>query len=224
MGLPRQGNHFSRTERRRLVLSDILRSEDSFNLGGILTNQRSAAKPWFCDERFDSARARSAIIYPLSFVRSERIQRGFFKECLDRGVTHVVLAGAGLHLLKGRFHDFAASVSCFSGKTRFNDPSRISVEACTKPSRITQFECWLSSGVVSAHAHEITIADAREVSSCCLRESKKFEKVWLSLRQTIARKNHVCAFLPLSLGSFISGVADSDSLPANMKTNSQEKG
>ena len=27
---------------------------------------------------------------------------------LDCGVTHVVLAGAGLHLLKGLFHDFAS--------------------------------------------------------------------------------------------------------------------
>ena len=89
-------------------VSDILQSEDTFNLGGIRTNHCSATKPCFCVDRFKSARARSAIIYPLSFVRSERIQRGFFKKCLDREVTHVVLAGAGLHLLKGSFHDFAS--------------------------------------------------------------------------------------------------------------------
>ena len=53
---------------------------------------------------------------------------------------------------------------------------RISVGACTKASIITQFESWLSSGAVSAHAHEITDADAREVSSSCLRASKRFEK------------------------------------------------
>ena len=129
-------------------------------------------------------------------------------------MTQVVLAGAGLHLLKGRFHDFAASVSSFFSNTRFNDPSRFLVKACTKPSKITQFESWLSSGVVSAHAHKIIDADVREVSSCCLLESKRFEKVWPSLRRTNAWKNHVCAFLPLSLGSFISGFADSDSLPA----------
>ena len=92
------------------------------------------------------------------------------------------------------------------------------------PTRYTQFESWILSRVVFAHAHEITDAAAREVSSCCFRVSKRFEKVWPSLRQTKARKNHVFAFLPLSLGSFISGVADSDSLPANMETNSQKKG
>ena len=72
-----------------------------------------------------------------------------------------------------------------------------------------------------AHAHDITDADAREDSSGSLRASKRFEKVWPSLRRTQARKNHVFDCIPRSLGWFISGDADSDSLSAYMKTFSE---
>ena len=42
------------------------------------------------------------------------------------------------------------------------------------------------------HVNEITDAEVRVVSSCCLRASKRFENVWQSFTRTQARNDHVC--------------------------------
>jgi hypothetical protein len=48
------------------------------------------------------------------------------------------------------------------------------------------------------HAHEITVAEAREMFICCFRASKRFENVWPSLRRTQDLNDHVCtSFRPL---------------------------
>ena len=77
------------------------------------------------------------------------------------------------------------------------------------------------------HAHEITDAEAREVSSCYLRASKRFENVWPSFRRTQARNDHVCAsLLPSWMLESASSDADSASLSAKLcqhLTNSQKK-
>ena len=101
------------SERRRLVLSNILWSEDSFNLGGILTNHRSAANHRFAAIVFAVTGSKLLALDSRSstrFLLSEASGSSevFFKKCLDHGVTHVDLAWAGLHLLKGRFHNFAS--------------------------------------------------------------------------------------------------------------------
>ena len=78
---------------------------------------------------------------------------------------------------------------------------------------------------MSAHAHEITDAVARELVSCFLRAFKRFENVWLSLSRTVlrtqARDIHICVRLSLSsmpgsLGAFFSD-ADSASLSAQYR-------
>jgi hypothetical protein len=111
------------------------------------------------------------------------------------------------------------AVFSFSGNTRFNDPSRILFEAWTKPSRYMPFKSWNASGEGCTHAHEITDAEAREVSSCFLRISKRFEKVWPSSRLTKTRNDHVFASLPLSreLGASTSEEADSASLAVSIE-------
>ena len=75
-----------------------------------------------------------------------------------------------------------ASVMPFSESTRFNDLSQIAVEKLTKPSTCTVSKSWDSSPVrVSAHAHEITDAVARELVIGSLREIKRFKNVWSAL-------------------------------------------
>ena len=75
-----------------------------------------------------------------------------------------------------------ASVIQFSESTRFNDPSRIAGDECTKPSTYTASKSWESSpAAVSAHAHEIADAVARELASCFLPAFKRF-KLQICLR------------------------------------------
>ena len=69
---------------------------------------RSAPKPCLCMHEFQIICAGSAEIYQfqVSFVWSERIQRGFFKKILDWGMIHIVIdsfARARMHLFKGCF-------------------------------------------------------------------------------------------------------------------------
>ena len=64
---------------------------------------------------------------------------------------------------------------CF-GNTRFNYPSRIAVEACTNPSMYTPSKRCDSSQAVSANAHVIADAVAREryaAASACIQEIRK---------------------------------------------------
>jgi hypothetical protein len=51
--------------------------------------------------------------------------------------------------------------------------------------------------------HENTVTEAKALSICSLRATKRFENVWPSFRRTQALNNHVCASLltPQPLGS-----------------------
>ena len=69
------------------------------------------------------------------------------------------------------------------------------------------------------HAHEITDAEGRKVSSCCSRISKRFEKVWSPWRRTRTLNDHVLASLLLfrKCGASTSGEADSPSLAVSIE-------
>jgi hypothetical protein len=86
---------------------------------------------------------------------------------------------------------------------------------CRKPSRFSQSEYWGWIRAVFVNAHKVTVAEAREISICCLCASKSFKNIWPSLRTRQALNDHVCAsLLPLQpLGSSTSAdEADSASL------------
>ena len=122
-----------------------------------------------------------------------------------------------------------ASFVWFFGNTRFNNPSWIAEGACTKLSIYTPFKSCDSSLVcvsaLSANAHIITDAVAKEVSSCFLHAFKRSKNVlpsqhcWVSLfnqTRTQVRKNHVWSRLSHLLLSPILD-ADSASLPEQHK-------
>ncbi len=99
-----------------------------------------------------------------------------------------------------------ASVVRFAGNTRLNDSNRMSVGACKKPSKYSTFESWDCLRAMFVHAHESTVAEAREMRRmpiCCLHASKRFENVCPSLRHTQDLNDHICASFCLSqpLGS-----------------------
>ena len=95
----------------------------------------------------------------------------------------------------------------------------IPVEASTKPSRYTPSQSWNLKGAVFVHAHEIIDAEAREVSSCYLRASKRFERVWPSFRRAQAGNDQVCASL---LSSWMLGLASSDADSALLAANVEQ--
>ena len=69
-----------------------------------------------------------------------------------------------------------------------------------------------------AHAHEITDSEGREVSSCGLRASNRFEKVWSSFKRTQALNDHVRdLFSLLSIsGSSVPDKGESSELAASI--------
>ena len=97
-----------------------------------------------------------------------------------------------------------ASVIWFSGNKHFNDTRRTAVEECTKASIYTPSKFCDLSSAVSANAHVITDAVAREVSSGFFRAFKRSYNVLPSLDHTQFWKNHVWArlLMPVAVVSF----------------------
>ena len=139
-------------------------------------------------------------------------------------MEYVVFPGPGSTSSKvGACMISPASIILCSCNTRFNDP-RIPAKLWmrrTKLSTYTQSKLCYSSPAVSAYAHVIADAVAREVSSCFLRAFKKPENVLPSLDRTQVRKKHVWARLSCSLLLSLS-YADSASLSAQHNKTSKK--
>jgi hypothetical protein len=96
----------------------------------------------------------------------------------------------------------------------FNDPNRMSVGACKKPLKYSTFESWDCLRELFVHAHEITVANSREMSICCLCAS--FVNVLPSLSSTQDLNDNVCASCRPSQPFGSSTTPDDEAVPASL--------
>ena len=133
----------------------------------------------FVGKIIQSFELHSSVILPLSFIDGKRIQRGFrvhpetfrlwdgiCSPCLGQGLAESTSSKVACMISP-------ASVILCSGNTRSNDPSRIVVEACTKPSIYMQSKFCDPSPAVSANAHVITDAVGIQLLLACIQEIRK---------------------------------------------------
>ena len=154
------------------AVDDICWSGKFLHLLDTWTLHCSAPKPCVCycgtSRKSLELVPRQSSLFRLSNASESRevSSRNFLNTGIVTGWNMQSLPGSTSSKITRIF--WPSSAIWFSCNTRFNaNPSRIAVDACTKP----------TSPALIAHAYVITDEVAREVFSCFLRAHKRFENV-----------------------------------------------